>query len=477
MADCDAVPLPAACRPARAFVGGGANADTRRVARRPRNWGTHWDDAKGLAAGRVVRVDMWGDSLTVGDDASGGATANTQAQKAGWTNDSYAGILARALQARYGDAGSGFYPPGLAVTTGTWTNGFGYGGPRTTAGAAASMTWERVRGTEIRLYYANAAITGSLRYQIDGGSFTTVTPPTGFGIDPGVVIVTGLADTNHTVRVEWVSGTVGIHGVEGRRGTTGVRVNRFAQHGLAGSHFSPIEYRRVSATITNAATSFAIAGVGGWTQYDVGKYVGDTAGVSQIAGNTTVASVASATSATLSAAASGSGTRDFTLSHQPNTRAGIGQLTIGQNAFNPDAGQGQADLVVVALGVNDPSNLLFTEQTFRDGVSTLIKPYTNLGGATDPHHVPDFLFVVHHMGRWFDVAGRWPGIAQSIYDMAEGVQGLVFDAWELGRRSWLYARHDLAASSYWSGAQGDNQIHPSALGHRILGDALVDLVA
>lgn len=475
MADCDAVPLPAACRPARAYAGGAV--DLRRYSRRPRNWGEHWDDAKSDASDRVVRLDWWGDSIAVGDDASGGATANTQAQKLGWTRDSMAGIVAAALQARYGDAGSGFYPPGLAVSTGTWTNGFGYGAPRSTATAAASYTWERVRGTEVRIYYANAAITGSLRYQIDGGAFTTVTPPTGFGIDPGVVIVTGLADTDHTVRVEWVSGTVGIHGVEGRRGTTGIRVNRFAQHGLAGSHFSQIEYKRVAATITNAATSFTIAGTGGFTQYDVGKFVADTAGVSQLPGGVTVASVASATSATLSAAASGTGTRDFVLSHQPNTRPGIGALTINPNTFNPDGGQGQADLVVIALGVNDPSNLLYTEQTFRDGISTIVKPYTNLAGTTDPHWAPDFLFVVNHMGKWFDVAGRWPSIAQSIYDMAEGVQGQVFDAWEAGRRSWLYARHDLGSSSYWSGALGDNQIHPSAFGHRLVGDALVDLLA
>lgn len=443
---------------------------TSRFVRVPTNWGDRWRKAKAEAGSRIIRVHAWGDSITVGDDASGGQTANTHAQKALWLSDSYLGLFIARAQTKFGNAGSGFHPVGLAVTTGTWTAGYGYGGCDSRASAAASMEWQNVRGTTVLIFHKNTSITGSFRYQIDGGGFTTVTPPTGFGVDPGVVTVGSLSDTTHTVRVEWVSGNVGISGVEGQRGTTGLRVSRCAQHGQAGSDYSYQEYKRVVATITNGAATFTIAGTGGFTQYDLGKYVVDTSGGPQLPGDVTISAISSATSATLSANATGTGTRDFMFGNQPPSRTGIANLTIAP-AFS--VGQGDPDLVIIALGVNDPTNFSRDERTFRDGIGSIINPYRERGATVD--YVPDFLFVVHHMGTWFDVYRRWPNIAKSIYDMADGVKGAVVDYWEMGHRSWLYAKTGMG-SSYWSGALGDNQIHPSVSGHVLGSTALIDLL-
>lgn len=455
------------------FIPGSA-VDTEPFLTVPSGWGTQWRKAKAEAGSRIVRIHAWGDSITVGDDDSPVGTPAGQARVEAWAAGGYFGRAVAALQATYGDAGSGFMPIGLSVGTGTWTASVGYGGCDSRATAAASLTWYKVRGTTVQIFHKNTGISGSYRYQIDGGEFTTVTTPTpNTSIDPGFTEVTGLSDGDHTVRVEWVSGTVGFHGVAGLRGTTGIRPSRCAQHGTQATNYSELALstENVPISTTNGSATITSAAPGSFRNADVGKRVAAVG----IPLGVTIAAVASATSATISANATATGTPTavFTVPASPAGRASLIGGTI-RTPFGLAPAQGVADLVVVNLGVNDPSSLGTTAATVLDGLSSVVKPY--MEGDADVF-TPDFVFCINHQGNWFDVDRKYAQIAEAIRSMAEGVGGAVIDYWGLGKRSWLYSKNSLVApNSYWSGVNGDNAIHPSTYGHQLMAKPLIDLL-
>ena len=133
----------------------------------PAAWGDHWRQARDEADSRVVRVQVWGDSISVGAGATNPLTQ-------GWLE-----LLSDALHDEYGDGGTGYRPWSQAATTGTWTSGIGFGGGLGTIAATGTLTFTGLRGTSIRIWHQDLATTGSFRYRVDGGSYTTVTTPAG----------------------------------------------------------------------------------------------------------------------------------------------------------------------------------------------------------------------------------------------------------------------------------------------------------
>lgn len=414
----------------------------------PAAWGERWRQARTEAGSRHVQVHIWGDSIYA--NGLGASTPRTTSVSA---------LIQAQLQTLYGDGGTGFINHSYATKTGTWATGNdnNFGGTGARASAAATMQFTAVMGTTIRIFHRNANITGSFRWQIDGGGFTTVTPPTGFGVEPGAVIATGLSDTSHTVDIEWVSGQVVISGVQGFR-ATGITVSRIGESGRAASHYSPITLDRItSVTTTNGSATITTPGAGSFRSMMIGKYITGTG----IATDTTISAVASATSATLSQNATASGTNTMDIQFHRSTWAAATTQTV-----DPPLATGltRADLVIMALGVNDPTNIEFYGRTFRDGMSRIMSTYTS-GSGYD--FSPDFVFVMPHFANWFDVYSRKNEIASELASIAAGSGGALVDVWGMAKRSYKYW-NDLG---YFA-----DVVHPSDSGHNQHAQVVLNLI-
>jgi hypothetical protein len=432
----DMVPFPAAA-PAEAFnvLAPGMVARTRALLAE--------------AATRRVFVQAWGGSVTQGDP--GASDPLTTAWP--W-------ILAAALRDRYGNGGSGYWNVGYAARTGSWViqgwPGFGAGEWRATA--AATITWADVVGTTVRIYHRNVGVTGSFRWRIDGGSFTVVTPPTGFGLEPGTVEVTGLADGPHTVEVEWVSGTVGINGVEGRR-ATGVIMQVCAVGGRGFTDYDRKAVRRAAIGITNASQTITSTAPGHFTSSDVGRFLHTFAGGAGIPTDASITAVASATSATISAPATATGTRtvDFCIGRPSDE--GWPSITRG-NVFAPgllDTGTPGADLMICEFGINDGGGGDTTLDRAGRGIDKV------LGSAAGPREV---VVMGGHHGLFSDQSGPYimRGLGQAV---AAACSGAYVDIWGRGRRSF----------TFWNDAgHFFDPVHPSDSGHAIMAEALIDLL-
>lgn len=378
-------------------------------------------------------MQVWGDSISVGAGATNPLTE-------GWVD-----VLGTALQARYGDGGSGYIPWSMATATGLWTTGIGFGGGQGTASATATLTWSGLRGTEIRLWHRDFN-TGAFRYRVDGGGYTTRTMPIG-ALEYGITTITGLTDTVHTLEVEWVSGTVGIYGMEARR-ATGVIMQRCAQSGRAMGDYSPGNIERISVGATNASPTITSAAPGAFTSSMVNRYIVST----QIPNTAQITAVASAVSATISINAGGTGTSLATISVNPAIRNSIPQETITP-AFALIEGLGVPDVIIICLGANDGANSEYDTLQFQDAVSNILRPCTN-GNTLQTS--PELVVMVEHDGIWFDTTANYPMLASILAAFAAGNSGALVDIWASGRRSW----------AYWNslGLFADN-IHPSTLGH------------
>lgn len=409
----------------------------------PAAWGAWWRIARAQASSRIVRVQVWGDSISV----DGGTTLGL----------GYVSLLRDALQAAYGDGGSGYVPWSLATQTGTWTSGIGFGGGQGTIAAAGTLTWSSFRGTEIRLWYQGTGVTGSFRYRVDGGGFTTVTTPIG-ALTQNVVVLTGLSDGAHTLEVERLSGTIVIYGAEARR-STGVIVQRCAQGGRAMSDYSPIPLERITVG-TNGTTTITSAAPGAFNSSHVGRWITSAT----IFNDTQITAVASATSATISRASSGTATNLATISVQPGFRSAIVSETI-QPAFDLIDGLEVPDVLIIALGANDGANPEASEVSWLDAAATILRPMTISATLT---YSPDVVFMIEHYGTWIAaIHDNIPTIAAAHAQMANGNGGALIDIWGSGRRSW----------NYWDdlGYFADS-IHPSAAGHRQYAQPLIDLL-
>lgn len=330
-----------------------------------------------------------------------------------------------------------------------WPAGMGMGGSQLQATAPAALHFSNMRGTQIRLFHRNANITGSFRWRVDGGSWTTVTPPTDFGQDPGAVVVGSLSDTAHTFDVEWISGTVSIFGIEATR-ATGIVMYNFSQSGRAGVDFGKGREQYIRAISgTSGTATITSPGAGSFNDSMVGKFI-DVGLTSGIPAGTTITAVASATSATISTNLTATLTNAAATVSEKGSSGILGAGMVADPFLAPSLGR--PDLVIIQLGANDPSNNSNDPQIFRQAISNIIRMYTS---GNSVNYTPDFIFVIEHMGNWFDIESKFAAFAAVIASLAVSHGGVLIDMWGLGRRSWKYWS-DLG---YFADA-----IHPSTAG-------------
>jgi len=386
------------------------------------------------AADRQVIVRAWGGSITAGYPGP------TDPLTTSWV-----ALVRQALVDRWGDGGSGYVPAILAGRTGTWTSAVGFAGSYLIAAGTATMTWT-LTGTKVRIYHRNDT-TGVHRYRIDGGSWTTVTPPTGFGGRYNAIEVTGLADTAHTVEVERVSGTIGIAGAEGTR-ATGIVFQRAAISGRAVSQYARQTIRRrVPITITNTQTSIT----GSFLPEDAGRYI-TAPGQTGFAPDVTIASVASSTAATLSIAATATGARSVNLGLIAPTEADVPLTDTAGNAFVP--GLGTPDLTIVGTGVNDGGYTEADPASYLEGLGKVLR---------SARHA---LVLSEHHAAFADY-----GFAVGFRGLASGVartQDAAFvDVWAKGRFDFTYWNE----LGYFADA-----VHPSDAGSVVYAADVIDLL-
>ena len=204
----------------------------------PVNWGAHFRAAVNDADTRLVSILIPGDSLAVGEDATD------------WFADGYPGQLAAALQAEYGDGGSGFIGAGWVAgagtgggqvaTTGSWTvleNQGGLGRKCLTAaspgnGATAATV---CRGTSVDMFFRTDPSFGTWQYKIDAGSFVNVALNTTAAITK--VSVSGLSAGDHLVTIKANSGQGIWYGNRGRN-ATGIIVDNVSVSGTELAHLA-----------------------------------------------------------------------------------------------------------------------------------------------------------------------------------------------------------------------------------------------
>lgn len=354
--------------------------------------------------------------------------------------------------------------PNFDALTG-WLGGMGMGGSQLTATAPAALHFPNMRGTSIRLFHRNASITGSFRWRVDGGSWTTVTPPTDFSQDPGAVVVGSLSDTAHTFDVEWLSGTVSIFGIEATR-ATGVVMYNFSQSGRAAVDFTYGRYRSVAGGTspnrgfsgTSGLATVTVPAPGLFTHDMIGQYITGPAG---IAVNATIQSVDSATQVTMTANHTATFSNVAGVISEKGTSGISGANMIADPFLAPILGR--PDLVIIQLGANDPSNNSNDPGVFRQALSKIVRLYT--GGDT-VNYTPDFIFVIEHMGNWFDIESKYSIFTSIISDLADSHGGVLVDIWGAGRRSWKYW-NDLG---YFT-----DVIHPSTNGHIQYAQPVIDV--
>jgi len=411
----------------------------------------NWDTKKLLAGSQRVFIDWW--SHSIGSRGSG-ITPDTPANR---YTLSMPGLVKSAVQALYGDGGSGYLSHEYATATGTWTAEpptlFG-GGVRATA--AATLSFAQCVGTTHKIFHLNAGITGSFRYRVDGGSYTTVTPPTGFSLDPGGVTIT-TSDGTHTIDVEWVSGQVVICGIQSYR-ASGIVLNRLGRSGQAASNYAinAILRNRIMGT-TNGNTALTCVSPGWFTKDMEGLYVVGNG----IPLGATISSVTTATAAVLSSNATATGNQTVDIcSTDPRGANGAA------NIIEPFLAEGltRADLVIIQLCANDPSNLLWNVDTVRGGIAKLLNPYMS-GNAVG--YSPDVIIVADHIGNWFDTARRYNDYVSALGALAKAHNAAFIDLWGLGKRSF----------KYWNdlGYFADN-IHLSNAGCVVAAQPIIDIL-
>lgn len=186
----------------------------------PAGWGRHWYAALGECDTRLVRIVVFGASLTLGQKASPSYT------------NGYIGRMRTALQAFYGDGGSGFIAnsyrteAGSPVTsTGAWTEVAGEGGVAipalrpTTSGNGATVTFNDVRGRYIKVFLRRDPTFADWTWTINGNAQT----PLDNAGTAGIVVQTvdmGVGNEGpHDVVITASAGTGRLYGVGGYNDT------------------------------------------------------------------------------------------------------------------------------------------------------------------------------------------------------------------------------------------------------------------
>ena len=240
----------------------------------PDGWGKYWLAARNRAAAGtgLARMVCVGGSATLGYYASNPRTK------------SWPGLVGAALQAAYGDGGSGFHGVSLSNTltgagsptayaawlangsavaqSGTWTQGGSSYGPGATylySDVAGSSLTFKARGTTVKIFtVVGSGTRPAMLYSIDGGADVSVPQPSGTAAIQ-TTTVTGLTNTEHTIVVKVAAGGsagqyVSVCGVSGET-ASGVIVHNLALAGSTSSRYGTDTAAALNA-VWNGGTAF-----------------------------------------------------------------------------------------------------------------------------------------------------------------------------------------------------------------------------
>jgi lysophospholipase L1-like esterase len=370
----------------------------------PLGWGRYWRAARARSAQSPAVVAVLGDSVSRGYNVAGGTFAGA-----------WAGQLKAALQAAYGNGGSGFkgacdslaftaamagYVAEQVTFTGAWTWAFSVlEGPGSivfyTSTNADTVVFPGVVGTTVRLFLLSSASGATYTYKVDGGA---AVPDTTVGAS-GVKVVTINTGTPgpHTITLTHTgaSGTtfLNVCGVSGDN-ASGVRVDNFSASGGTSS------------------------------------YLGATAAP--------------------------------TYGHAADWSGG---------PSNP------ADLVIYSFGVNDvnPANNVAAD-TYLANVQTFFS-HIRSGAAGGKRGQVDGIIQINHLGTWGPNA-LYSAYSSRLLGLAEAYGLAVVDHWSRGQNSWEYWR-DLGywSDGTTGGAAGNDAVHPRREGFTAMAAPIIELLS
>jgi len=207
----------------------------------PADWNRHWLNALSYSSRRLVVINVLGDSITEGNFCTDERNIST--------GNCYVQLLAKKLQAQYGDGGGGFqnfYNPSLNGTTYTDTAPIVLTGTGITFGTQATPTGTYINlvsvGNAVQTYARGSKVVIWFLRNVSGG----IADVTIDGVDKGnvntagsntflIVEYTGLSNTDHTVVITYASGgsaNLNIMGVGGYN-ASGVVINKLSVPGLS----------------------------------------------------------------------------------------------------------------------------------------------------------------------------------------------------------------------------------------------------
>lgn len=425
----------------------------------PSDWGRSslggWNISRAAAATRQVNVVWVGDSLSEGYESSNLLTKG------------YVQQIFAALQAKYGDGGSGFHSvidtpsftisPGLATIftiTGTWTFGsYGMNDATLIGGAMGStLTDAFVRGTTIDIFYQNVSGTGGFTVTVDGVLRATVPPPTIFA--PGTLTISGLSAGNHTVVIMQNSSTgCQISGICGRNATgiVGWNFSRWGrslgiggsgeifQDGLipqttvsSGNSPLPVYYglagniggvgsRQVADAVFNGTTTVRSA-TANWQAGEEGKALLAT----DLPVGTTIQAVVSPTQVTATASASTSASAQAMVIVPPCGLVGTpgNQVCVDGWVGTPRANT--PDLFICSLGGNDTPL-----GTVPSTVYILMHFLFQMARRANPYC--DLMWELPLLGQHIDGQLIWPELSYTVRQMCEMYGAMFINLWPIAR--------------------------------------------
>jgi hypothetical protein len=392
-------------------------------------FGQVWDAAKATAGSSLIHAHVIGDSMAC---SGSGVTPNTIDNR---RNLNITGLLETQIKTKYGNGGTGYLSHEFTTATGTWTARMGFAGTEITASAAASLQWTNIFGTTVRIYFKNQqSPVGSFRWRIDGGAWLPVTPPVDtvppLGLtqfEPGYAQVEGLADTAHTIDIEWVSGTVAINGILGFR-AAGIVFSRIGQSGRALCDYDLAIRGRIVCGTTNTSTNVTSAAHGAFNSSMINMYL-QGAGIAADAKITAVA--ADGSSCTIDKAATATATVTLKLCYKPTLGSLIPRLVVDPTF---SVGLYRAHLLIFMIGINDYDEGT-TTLDYKASMGRWMKTYMS-GTATN--YSPDVVVITEHGADWFDLEYKYAATACANREMALGVGGAHYDVWGMGHRSHQY---------------------------------------
>lgn len=474
----------------------------------PSDWGRNplggWKISRAAAATRQVNVVWVGDSLSEGYESSNLLTKG------------YVQQIFAALQAAYGDGGSGFHSvidtptftisPGLATIftiTGSWTMG-SYGMNDATligGGIGATLSDAHVRGTTVDVFYQNVAGTGGFTVTIDGVLKATVVDPTIFA--PGTLTIGGLAPGTHTVVITQ-TGANGcqISGLCGRNATgiVGWNFSRWGrslgiggsgeifQDGMipqttvsSGNSPLPVYYgmcgnigavgsRQVGDVVFNSTTTIHSA-TANWQAGEEGKALLAT----DLPVGTVIQTVVSPTQVTASQAATASASGQAMVIVPPCGLIGTpgNEVCVDGWAGIPQANV--PDLFICSLGGNDTPL-----GTVPATVYILMHFLFQMARRANPYC--DLMWELPLLGQHIDGQVIWPELSYTVRQMCEMYGAMFVNLWPIARNvhaPWqaLGGWGDGASDGAGGTMPGDlSDIHWSDAGHTYAASIITPLL-